>query len=120
MDSEKSTPIDREHLTEMTGGDAEFEAELMQEFINSAPGLIESLETALASNDMKALEMAAHTLKGSCRSLGAMIMSNPCEELEEMGRQGSAADWEPYLKEVQELYQKAHDYILQTWNIKAA
>ena len=120
MDSEMSPPIDRAHLTEMTGGDTEFEAELMQEFLNSAPGLIQSLETALENNDMKALEMAAHTLKGSCRSLGAMVMSNPCEELEEMGRQGSASGFEPFLKEVQDHYAVAHAYILQAWNLKAA
>lgn len=120
MASAQNTPIDRNHLTEMTGGDVEFEAELMQEFLSSVPGLIASVEAAIAAHNMKDLEMAAHTLKGSCRSLGAMILSNPCEKLETIARQGSGEDSMPSVEEIHKLYQETHEYIMQEWNVKAA
>ena len=120
MNSDINAPIDRNHLTEMTGGDVEFEAELMQEFLSSAPNLMASVEAAVGSGDLKELEMAAHTLKGSCRSLGAMLLSNPCEKLEEMARLGSCGNASPVVAELQEHYKRTHDYILHEWNLKAA
>ncbi|MCS6949037.1 MAG: Hpt domain-containing protein [bacterium] len=64
-------PIDHSFLSEMTGGDLEFEKELLQEFLKTVPSLLEQIHTAIEAGDGAALSSAAHTLKGSARAVGA-------------------------------------------------
>ncbi|MCS7310652.1 MAG: Hpt domain-containing protein [Armatimonadota bacterium] len=75
-------PVDREFLSEMTGGDLEFERELLQEFLNTVPELVERIHAAIASGDSAALANAAHTLKGSARAVGARRLAEAALALE--------------------------------------
>ncbi len=78
--------IDREYLKEISGGDVEFEQDLIHTFLESAPALIESFRSASESADSTAARHAAHTLKGSSRSVGAVAFANVCEEAEKAAR----------------------------------
>lgn len=113
-------PIDHEHLTDMSAGDTEFEAELMQEFLRVTPALLSQIDEAIRTEDLATLEQASHTLKGSCRSLGARLMSNPCETIEKMARSGDCTGAAPLLDEVLAHYSTLSDYIATTWNVRAA
>jgi len=113
-------PIDHEHLTDMSAGDTEFEAELMQEFLRVTPELLAQLAEAIRSEDFSIMERVAHTLKGSCRSLGARPMSNPCELLEKMGRTAVTDGAQPLLEEVHGHFASLSDYIAATWDVRAA
>ena len=115
-----SFPIDRTHLDDISGGDRQFEEELMQEFVSSTRGLLSDLARAIESGDVAAAQMAAHTLKGSCRSLGAGPMAEPCFEIELMSREGSLEGASDYLSEIHARYRALCAFIEKTWNVKAA
>lgn len=115
-----SCPIDHDHLTDMSAGDTEFEAELMMEFLRVTPALLADLENSIRGGDLPTLERTAHTLKGSCRSLGARAMSNPCETLEKLARSGSSQGASDLLAQVEAHFAALRDYIAETWNVRAA
>lgn len=118
---DQSSPlIDREHLEDISGGDREFEAELMQEFVSSTPTLLSDLERAIEKDDLAAAQMAAHTIKGSCRSLGAGAMAEPCLKIEQSAREGSLEGATVHFAEICTHYRALCVYIEKTWNVKAA
>jgi HPt (histidine-containing phosphotransfer) domain-containing protein len=117
---DQSLPIDREHLEDISGGDREFEAELMQEFVSSTPTLLSDLEQAIKEGDHAAAQMAAHTIKGSCRSLGAGPMAEPCLEIELSAREGSLEGAMGHFAEICAHYRVLCAFIEKTWNVKAA
>jgi len=68
-----------------------FLAELIAAFEEDANKLLAELREAAAENNAEGLRRAAHTLKGSSATLGAMRLSAMCQELELMGCQGRLA-----------------------------
>jgi HPt (histidine-containing phosphotransfer) domain-containing protein len=63
---------------------------LIDIFLENTPQSLSSLRSALVQSDAGALRMAAHSLKSSSASYGAMHLSELCKALEEMARSG---DW---------------------------
>jgi len=62
-----------------------FLASLIQTYLDDAPVRVAAIEQAAARGDAKALEKAAHALKGSSRNLGAPALATLCEEIERAG-----------------------------------
>jgi signal transduction histidine kinase/CheY-like chemotaxis protein len=60
--------------------------ELIDCYLEEAPKLLETIQTAIAQSDAIALRRAAHTLKANSMTLGAIAFSNACKELELLGR----------------------------------
>ena len=81
-----------DYLNEITGGDAEFIAELLGDFVSQTPELMEQIATAVAQGDAVTLGKAAHTLKGSARAIGADEFAAIAFELEQAGKQGDLAN----------------------------
>ena len=73
------------HFRHYTQGNAEFEAELIGLFRGQLSSLLEQLGEAGSAGDWK---LAAHTLKGSARAIGAVAISNIAATLEELGFSG--------------------------------
>src|SRR5262245_27574101 len=67
-----------------------FLKELVGAFLRQAPQRISAVREASQRGDARALELAAHSLKGSCGSLGATAMAACCDRLETLGREGAA------------------------------
>jgi HPt (histidine-containing phosphotransfer) domain-containing protein len=88
-------PIDVEHLTRMTLGDAALEREVLAMFAAQAVRLIGML--AAMPDDAAAL---AHTLKGSARAIGACHVADAADLLETAIRRGG--DPAPALAELGE------------------
>jgi HPt (histidine-containing phosphotransfer) domain-containing protein len=76
-------PIDIEHLSRMTLGDAGLEREVLAMFSAQAVGLL----AALAELPADAGEVA-HKLKGSARAIGAFGVAEAAEGLEALIRRG--------------------------------
>jgi len=74
--------FDRDHLRQYTGGDAALERELLGLFLGHFAPVRSQLDAALSAQDWK---FAAHTLKGSARSIGAPHVAALAEKLEIMG-----------------------------------
>jgi HPt (histidine-containing phosphotransfer) domain-containing protein len=70
-------PIDFEHLSRMTLGDAGLEQEVLAMFVAQSAKLVSTLATM--PSDTCAL---AHTLKGSARAIGAFAVADAAARLE--------------------------------------
>jgi HPt (histidine-containing phosphotransfer) domain-containing protein len=66
-----------------------FLRELVGTFLAQAPLRLSALRDAWRRGDARALELEAHSFKGSCGSLGAAAMAACCERLESSARQGA-------------------------------
>ena len=65
--------------------------ELIDLFMEDAPDRLHAMESSLDHRDQEALKVAAHSLKGSAKNLGAKPLARICAELE---KQALAADWD--------------------------
>jgi HPt (histidine-containing phosphotransfer) domain-containing protein len=76
-------PLDREHLSRMTLGDAALEQEVLAMFAEQALRLVATMAAVPA--EAGAL---AHTLKGSARGIGAFAVAEAAADLETAVRTG--------------------------------
>jgi len=91
---EPNGALDRRVLDELrasVGGDQEFVAELVDDFLADAPALLEALRSAAASDDASTAGRAAHTLKGTSRTFGAHELASMCQEAEAAATAGDVA-----------------------------
>ncbi|MGK7901193.1 MAG: response regulator [Hormoscilla sp.] len=96
-----------QNLSEMLGPEAQT---VMQEVIESytadAPKLLEAIATAIKESDADSLHRAAHTLKGSSGTLGAMRLSSLCKELDNLARSGSTSPAPGWKQQIEDEYEK--------------
>jgi len=91
--------IDAQIFTELQdSAGADFVAELVQTFLEDAPGLLQTLRQAHMSGDAAGFRRAAHTLKSNGNTFGALHLAELARELEQRGQQplstGEAGDAE--------------------------
>jgi HPt (histidine-containing phosphotransfer) domain-containing protein len=77
--------FDRVHLHQYTAGDGALERELIGLFLGQFAPIRAQLDAAQSADDWK---FAAHTLKGSARSIGAPKLATLAEKLETIGYSG--------------------------------
>lgn len=82
MAAKPAGPIDHVHLGRYTLGNRALEIEVLQLFAGQAPSTLADLA---AAHDAKAWHIAAHTLKGSARAVGAWALATAAEEAERSG-----------------------------------
>ncbi|MGQ0673365.1 MAG: Hpt domain-containing protein [Hyphomicrobium sp.] len=75
-------PVDMAHLARYSLGDKALEREVLGLFAGEAPSRVEALRQARTDKDWR---MAAHTLKGSGRAVGAWRVANLAQQLESLG-----------------------------------
>ena len=84
------------------GGDDDLLGELIDLFLQDAPARLGAMRDAIAREDWAELTASAHSLKGSCGSLGALSMADLCGRLERYGRTGrDRREAEHMLKEIE-------------------
>jgi|SRR5688572_5130132 HPt (histidine-containing phosphotransfer) domain-containing protein len=71
-------------LKESTGAD--FIGELIDAFLDDAPGLIEKMKTSLSAGDAENFRRATHSMKSNAATFGCMELAELARELEAMGR----------------------------------
>jgi two-component system, sensor histidine kinase and response regulator len=82
------TVFDQQATLARVKGDREMLQEIVQLFFAEAPELLARIQTAIAHGDGRALERAAHSLKGTVMSFGAQTAGDAALRLEAMGRGG--------------------------------
>jgi HPt (histidine-containing phosphotransfer) domain-containing protein len=89
-------PLDTEVLQtfrQTMGENAEaFLTQLIDIYLEEAPDLLQAISAAITQTDASAMQRAAHTLKSSSASLGAITLSKLCQELEDMGQASTMTD----------------------------
>lgn len=89
------SPIDPEafaRLSEITGDDPAFLAELVDTYLEDGAAQVAALRAAASAADQAALVRPAHTLKSSSASIGALELAERCRTLEADARDGTVAD----------------------------
>jgi HPt (histidine-containing phosphotransfer) domain-containing protein len=71
------------------GGDAEFVADLIGQFVADTPALVEAARAGLASGEVDEVRRAAHTLKSNAATFGAGELQARSKALEEAARAGA-------------------------------
>lgn len=74
-DRSTGAPIDLQHLSEQTFGNAELEAEVLRLFVKQSRDCLERLQTAPDAR-------TAHLLLGSARGIGAVTVASAAAALE--------------------------------------
>ena len=72
-------PIDLVHLSRLTMGDKALELDVLKMFLAHIPNYIEMIKSAKSEGE---IYMAAHTLKGAARNVGAFQLADIAGEAE--------------------------------------
>jgi HPt (histidine-containing phosphotransfer) domain-containing protein len=67
------------------GGDLELYRELVRSFLDDSAGIVPRLEAGIACADAEAVHKAAHNLKGTAATCGALGVATAATELERSG-----------------------------------
>jgi HPt (histidine-containing phosphotransfer) domain-containing protein len=76
-----------EELVAMLGNDLEFASGLIEDFLEDGKDLLAHIKSAHDTGDASELERAAHTLKSSSATFGALDASRLCKIIEDRGNQ---------------------------------
>ena len=85
--------------------------EMIDLFLDDTPLRLDTLRRALAMADGAALERAAHQLKGSCGSFGALGMVRLCIDIETLGRLGPLHKAADSLRALEEEFQRVRTFL---------
>jgi HPt (histidine-containing phosphotransfer) domain-containing protein len=97
-----------ESLRELCGSDEPgLVLEIIGIFLEDAPARIREIEMAFATNDVKLLERASHSLKSASANVGAVQLSGVCRRLEELARINSAEGLADLVPESRRAWERA-------------
>ena len=95
----RTEPVDRQHLARYTLGDIGLENEVLELFASQLPSLIEGLKDAPTARERY---VAAHTLKGSSRAIGAWKLAALAEDAERCTAHGEGTIAAEILRRIEE------------------
>ncbi len=107
-DPDAPRPIDLEHLRRYTLGDPGLELEILGLFAEQLPITIGALEHATTDKEWG---MAAHTLKGSARAVGAWPLAALAEDAERLTTNGDSGRRAAILQRLEAAADEARAYI---------
>lgn len=88
MDSHDHPTLDIRQLRETIGEDADFERVLLGEYLSQSDEILARLSDAVVTRNSAGIKSAAHELKGSSHTIGAIAMGHLAQQLETMGASG--------------------------------
>jgi two-component system sensor histidine kinase/response regulator len=94
--------IDLEALHELTGGDVEFERELVDTFVSSGDKCLAEIVAALEVSDLDTIGKRAHALKGASANMHAHPLSAAASELENAARTNSLQEIDGLVRQLGE------------------
>ncbi|WP_161998071.1 Hpt domain-containing protein [Silvanigrella paludirubra] len=65
-------------------GEPDFLLDLIDTLLNTTPQKLVNIDKFLAGNDLMAASKESHSIKSSVRALGAEILGNKCQSLEDL------------------------------------
>ncbi|MDY6804043.1 MAG: PAS domain-containing protein [Cyanobacteriota bacterium] len=80
------SPVDSDRLSQLSGGDAEFQLELLQAFLEDTEADLAEVSQAIASQDAAALAMKARQIQESAVNIGVRLIPDLATQLEELAR----------------------------------
>lgn len=92
--------FDWQQLSQLAGEDSEFEAELLNIFLQDAQDSLQKLERAIASKSLQAVEEAAHSLRGASANVGAIALATVALQLEQTAHEGDITNARSLLRQL--------------------
>ncbi len=86
MNQQSDSPIDLNHLNEISEGDIEFEVELLQVYFEDVLLRVGKIRESIADNDWSKIMSQTHQIKGSSGNVGAYQMERLAVRLEALDR----------------------------------
>ena len=105
-------PIDRAHLSRYTLGSLELEREILGLFVAQLPLSIEQLRFAVTDREW---QVAAHTIKGSARAVGAGHVSQLALEAERLPAVEDEAERARILAALEDAAETVRTYVAETF-----
>jgi PAS domain S-box-containing protein len=100
-----SPEVDLIALREITGGDLDFERELLETFVSSGDQCLAEILNACRVNDFETIGKRAHALKGASANIHAVGLAAAASSLECAARANSAAEIDGLVQELTEKLQ---------------
>jgi two-component system, sensor histidine kinase and response regulator len=97
--------VDLGALREITGGDAEFERELVDTFVSSGDQCLAEILSALRISDFDTIGKRAHALKGASANIHASGLAAAASSLESAARTNSVSEIDGLVQELSEKLQ---------------
>jgi two-component system sensor histidine kinase/response regulator len=94
--------IDMQALRELTGGDFEFERELVDTFVSTGDKCLAEIRAALEASDFDTVGKRAHALKGASANIHAHTLSAAASSLEQATRASSYQDIDSLVRDLGE------------------
>jgi two-component system sensor histidine kinase/response regulator len=112
---EEPPPIDRNALDIIASlqppGSDNILRKVISLYLDSSPALMRSVREAIEGTDFDAVHRAAHTLKSSSASLGALAFPGICMDLERMGRDKTLVGAKDRLPALEHEYERVRDFL---------
>jgi two-component system sensor histidine kinase/response regulator len=94
--------VDLDALREVTGGDLDFERELVETFVNSGDQCLAEIIAALSVSDMETIGKRAHALKGASANIHAHTLTAAASNLENAARRNSLLEVNELVRQLEE------------------
>ena len=108
-DEQQGPPLDPatlDSLRELSGDDPSFLIEVIQQFLHDGPAHVAAIRQSVVDGDAESLLKTAHTLKGSCRNMGALPLGELCFTMEQKGQAGETANLDDLLALLENEYKR--------------
>lgn len=106
--------VNLDRLHEISGGDREFEREIVQAFVEDTRISLDLLKEFYIANDYLAFSNQAHQLKGSSANMGLVSLQTLAAELHLKGTQQNFQGVKQDLQSLENKIQELEDYLSQT------
>jgi len=97
--------VDMSALRELTGGDAEFERDLVETFVSSGDQCLAEILSALRTSDFETIRKRAHALKGASANIHAAGLAAAASSLESAVRANSVQEIDGLVQQLTEKLQ---------------
>ena len=102
LNGDATDAVDLEALHEVTGGDAEFERELVATFVSSGDQCLAEIVAALAVSDLETIGKRAHALKGASANIHAHTLRVAASNLENAVRTQAVVEIDGLVRQLKE------------------
>ncbi|MGB3092405.1 MAG: Hpt domain-containing protein, partial [Candidatus Zixiibacteriota bacterium] len=112
-------PIDLEAALDRFDGDKEFLTNMLQEFLDSASGQLETLKKAVEREDAELIEREAHSIKGAAGNLGATGIADVSLKLELLGRKANLSGASEVIAKLKTEFKRLEEYVHQSLKVES-
>ncbi len=113
LNKEPVTMFNFNHLNQMSGGDKEFEKDLIESYLEDVEQRINNLSELISVNDTSKIAAEAHTIKGASLSIGAEKVGNEALALETSAKQNENSIFARRLNDLSAAFESTKKILLE-------